>query len=141
MVEEFFTILKSLLAKFHRLEVVGFNIVKFDIPLLTQKGREYTVEPLSYLNELWWRTVITDLKQVSLPLFNMNHYNSLHQLVKKLKKWDDSITSPYGHGDNVFQWYQEGEFDKIGRHLIQDIRTIKQIYATTPHWELTYEQS
>lgn len=139
VVEEFFKIIKSLLAKFHRLEVVGFNIVKFDIPLLTQKGREYNVDPLSYLNELWWRTFLTDLKQVSLPLFNMGHYNSLQQLLKKLKTWDDSILSLYGQGENVYQWYQEGEFDKIERHLIQDVRAIKQIYATTSYWDIMYE--
>lgn len=141
LIEEFFKIIKSLLAKFHLLEIVGFNIVKFDIPFLTQKAREYTLDSLPAVNELWWQTFITDIKQVALPLFNMDHHNSLHQLVKKVKKWDPSIPSLYGQGDNVYQWYQEGEFGEIERHLTKDVKAIEKIYETTAHWNITYASS
>jgi hypothetical protein len=46
---------------------IGFNILRYDIPLLIQKGFEYRVESLDRLNALWHNTFVVDYFQTTLP--------------------------------------------------------------------------
>ncbi|AAK41559.1 hypothetical protein AB1303_01360 [Saccharolobus solfataricus] len=54
-----------------RLFVVGFNILRFDIPILTQKGIEYSIGTVSELNLLWSSLVVIDYLQAMLPYNKM----------------------------------------------------------------------
>ncbi|AWR96130.2 hypothetical protein DFR86_00240 [Acidianus sulfidivorans JP7] len=54
-----------------RLFVVGFNILRFDIPILTQKGVEYSIGTLSDLNSMWSNLVVIDYLQAMLPYNKM----------------------------------------------------------------------
>ncbi|QGA53877.1 hypothetical protein GFS03_04425 [Sulfolobus sp. E5-1-F] len=54
-----------------RLFIVGFNILRFDIPILTQKGVEYSIGTISELNSLWSSLVVIDYLQAMLPYNKM----------------------------------------------------------------------
>ncbi|QXJ28620.1 3'-5' exonuclease family protein [Saccharolobus shibatae] len=54
-----------------RLFVVGFNILRFDIPILTQKGVEYSIGTVSDLNSLWSSLAVIDYLQAMLPYNKM----------------------------------------------------------------------
>ncbi|ARM74598.1 hypothetical protein [Acidianus manzaensis] len=56
-----------------KMEVYGFNITRFDIPLLIQKGVEYSVGSLSDLTSKWMDMYVTDFSQVLLPFLNLHN--------------------------------------------------------------------
>jgi len=72
-VGEFYRYLKALTGN-DTVIVVGYNILRFDIPLLVQKGVEHGVGSLPELNKLWYNTYAIDLFQVTLPLNDMRFY-------------------------------------------------------------------
>jgi len=58
------------------LNVVGFNILRFDIPLLIQKGVEHGAGDLAELNKLWHNTYTIDYLQTTLPFNDMRFKGS-----------------------------------------------------------------
>jgi len=131
------------------LTVVGFNILRFDIPLLIQKGVEYSVGDLAELNKLWHNTYTIDYLQTTLPFHDMRFKDlKLEYLANKAKKAGIEIPEPYGSGENVKIWYENGEYGKILEHLETDLRIIriidlkhKLVYGTTDPANYTHTRS
>jgi len=56
--------------------IVGFNILRMDIPLLIQKGAEHEIRELDELNAFWHDTFTIDLFQ-QLLLSNKNMFSGI----------------------------------------------------------------
>ncbi len=107
------------------IEVVGFNILRFDIPLLTQKGAKYRIDELEKLNSLWHNTFAIDFAQIFLPYNGLRFKNlSLSNLVKFAKEKGIEITEPHRRGVEVKQLYEEKKYDEIEKHLKADLQAI-----------------
>ena len=133
IVSRFYDYLKRLIQDWENrridfLNVVGFNILRFDIPLLIQKGIEYNIEGLAELNELWHNTFTIDYFQVTLPFHNMRFRKlNIEYLVKKARSNGIDIPEPFGSGKDVKDWYENKEYDKIIKHLEMDLKIIRVI--------------
>jgi hypothetical protein len=108
------------------LEVIGFNILRFDIPLLIQKGLKYGVDGIENLNKLWHGTFVKDYFQICLPLNNMMFKNlKLTLLTDKLKNIGVDIPEPYGLSENIAELYNNNRYDEIIKHLETDLSIIR----------------
>ena len=110
------------------LNVIGFNILRFDIPLLIQKGVEHNVGSPAELNKLWNNTFTIDYFQTSLPFHNMKFKGlGAGYLVKKARNNGVDISELFGSGGDVKGWYENKEYDEIIRHLEMDLKVIRVI--------------
>jgi len=132
VIEKFYEYFDDIISMSEFLVVIGFGILRFDIPLLIQKGIEYDVIPLSHLNKLWYNKTFTiDLFQVALPLNNMRFRgNTLENLINKAKQYGINILSTYGRGEDVPKWYEERKYDEILKHLKTDLEATRYIDLT-----------
>lgn len=127
-VTQFYNYLKDRIEKWRRkeieyIEVVGFNILRFDIPLLIQKGVEHGVGSLEELNSLWHNTFTRDCLQMALPLNNMRFKGlQLEYLAEMLSKKGVNVPKPYGKGKEVKSLYENKKYDEIIKHLEADLR-------------------
>lgn len=111
--------------------VVGFNILRFDIPLLVQKGVEHGMGSLAELNVLWHNTYTVDLFQTSLPFYSMKFKGlNLDLLVKWARNKGINVPEPYGSGSDVAKWYEERRYDDIIKHLEIDLRIARIVDLT-----------
>lgn len=113
-----------------KLEIVGYNILRFDIPLLLQKGFEYGIDKLDKLNKLLNHDIrVIDLFQVTLPLSQMVFSrHGLKDLVSKAKKCCLEIPEPYGSGKDVKEWYRNRMYNEIEEHLKSDLEIVRAIH-------------
>jgi len=110
------------------LNIVGFNILRFDIPLLIQKGVEHLIGGLAKLNKLWHDVYTIDYFQTTLPFQGMKFKGlRLSLLIRMAKKIGIEVPEPYGSGEDVRRWYENKEYDKIVKHLEIDLRIIRII--------------
>jgi len=110
------------------LEVIGFNILRFDIPLLIQKGFKLGLGEIDELNKLWHETFVRDYFQICLPLNNMMFKGlKLKQLVERLKGKGINIPEPYGSGGAIAELYKNKKYDEIIKHLYSDLHIIRTI--------------
>lgn len=110
-------------------EVVGFNILRFDIPLLIQKGVEYKVKSLDELNHLWHDSYTRDLFQELLPA-NKQCFKGLRlpRVIEVMKELE--IPCPVEveeHGEKVREAYEKKEFNKIEEWLIDDLKATRYL--------------
>ncbi len=111
-------------------ELIGFNIMRFDIPILKQKALEYCIMQLAELNMLWDTPFTIDLFQICLILNGMRYRgNSLENWITKAKELGYNVPETYGSGGEVAKWYEAGEYDKIEQHLRMDLYAIKSLYG------------
>ncbi|GAB6147487.1 3'-5' exonuclease family protein [Stetteria hydrogenophila] len=143
VVKEFYDYLKGLIrarrgGKVKSIEVVGFNVLRFDIPLLIQKGAEYGVGSVAELNRLWYDTFTRDLFQAALPVNNMRFQGlTLGYLASKLREAGFNIPELHGKGVDVKDWYEKGKYGEIIKHLETDLKTTRVIDLR--YWSL-FEQ-
>ncbi len=107
-----------------RLYIAGFNNLKFDIPLLIQKGVEYKVGSIAELNSLWYNQFIIDYLQVLLYLNDMKFKGlKLNELRNKLASKRLPVINE--SGANVIKYYKAGEYKKIEDYATLKLQTIK----------------
>jgi len=109
--------------KIRFLNVVGFNILRFDIPLLVEKGFEHGAGSIAELNKLWYDTHTIDYLQASLPLNEMRFKDlSLRNLAERARGAKMKVPRAYGTDEKVKKWYENREYDKIIKHLKADLK-------------------
>lgn len=109
------------------LTIVGFNILRMDIPLLIQKGVEYetkSMEGMGKLNQLWHNTFTIDFLQVLLSA-NKLEFKGL-KLTKVFKLIRDELNYKDAplveeHGEEVAKAYEEKRYGDIEQWLMQDL--------------------
>ncbi len=133
VVTKFYNYLQELIQDWRRkkigfLNVVGFNILRYDIPFLIQKGIEYGIGTPADLMKLWHNTFTIDYFQATLPFHGMKFKNlNIEYLVIKAKDKGVKVPEPYGSGSNVKEWYENREYESIIRHLESDLKIIRVI--------------
>jgi hypothetical protein len=112
----------------NRIIVVGFNVLRYDIPLLIQKGFEHKVDSLDRLNALWHDTFVIDYLQTTLPFNRMKFKDlRLERMVELARKASLNVEELHGSGEDVVKWYVEGHYDDIIEHLRRDLETVRVI--------------
>ncbi len=112
----------------NRIIVVGFNVLRYDIPLLIQKGFEHKVDSLDRLNALWHDTFVIDYLQTTLPFNRMTFKGlSLERMVELARKASLNVEELHGSGEDVVKWYAEGHYDDIIEHLRRDLEAVRVI--------------
>jgi len=82
-----------------RSNVAGFNVLRFGIPLLIQKGVEHGVGDLAELNRLWHSTYTIDYFQTTLPLHGMKFRGlKLEYLAEIARRAGAEVPKPLGSG-------------------------------------------
>jgi hypothetical protein len=108
--------------------VVGFNVLRYDIPLLIQRGFEHKVDSLDRLNALWHDTFVIDYLQTTLPFNRMAFKGlSLERMVELARKASLNVEELHGSGEDVVKWYAEGHYDDIIEHLRRDLEAVRVI--------------
>ena len=108
--------------------VVGFNMLRYDIPLLIQKGFEHKADSLDRLNALWHDTFVIDYLQTTLPFNRMKFKGlSLERMVELARKAGLNVEELHGSGEDVKKWYVEGRYDDIIEHLRRDLEAVRVI--------------
>jgi len=103
--------------------IVGFNILRYDIPLLTLKAVEYGVGDLAWASGVWSRAFIVDLFQVYLPGNCMRFKgHTLQSLARAAREAGVSVEEPHGSGADVRAWYESRRYWDIEEHLKWDLR-------------------
>jgi DNA polymerase elongation subunit (family B) len=125
IVRKFYNYLKEL-SKKDSIILVGFNILRFDIPLLIQKGLKYRIDDLPNLNKFWNNTLTVDYFQIKLPQNKMWFKgNSLENWVKNLPS--ELKIELFGNGEDIKEWYKKGEYKNIQKHLEWDLKATRVI--------------
>lgn len=130
VIKTFYSYLKKLLTNGARfIVVVGFNILRMDIPLLIQKGVKFE-EDLSKLNQLWHNMFTVDLFQLLL-LANNFAFKGL-RLAKIIQLIRDKLSCNNAppleeHGEEVARAYDEKRYDNIEKWLKQDLYALRYL--------------
>ena len=128
---------KEIISRFYQLlkklndikMIIGFNILRFDIPLLVQRGKELGVKDVKDANFLFYNTFTVDYFQVCLALNNMRFKgNKLEDCASKLEQISgQQIPKRVGKGSDIAQLYKQKKYDEIKDHLYSDLLVIRAI--------------
>lgn len=94
----------------HAAAVIGFNIRKFDLPVL----KPY------YLGQMKQFEIIDLLELVELSLGFRVSLDSLAKSTLKVKK--------SGHGLLAIDYFQKGEWEKLESYCLDDVKITKELY-------------
>ncbi len=122
------------------LEIVGFSILRYDIPLIISKSLKHgvvrevfnlgQVHEAERLSKFWHNIYIVDLQQILLPLNKMKFKNlSLKNAQQMLSNLKCKISSQeYEEGEMIKEWYERQDYDKIREKNKKDLKAIRDIY-------------
>ena len=133
VISEFYNYLKGLVhawknGRISFLNIVGFNILRYDIPLLIQKGVEYSIGGIAELNALWHNTFIIDYFQATLPFKGMSFKGLRAEYLAEIaERAGISVPKPYGSGGDVKEWYEKRDYGEIMKHLETDLKIIRLV--------------
>jgi hypothetical protein len=111
----------------HRFTVVaGFNILRYDIPLIIAKGATHKIREIDVHSKLWYDTYTIDYFQELLPA-NQNLFKGLRldRIVEKAKEVGLKPPDVYGTGADVKKWYEDKMYDEVLKHLAQDLQIVR----------------
>jgi len=130
VLREFYNYISKLASGHKYIEVVGFNILRFDIPLLTQRLVKHRIKRLPQLNLFWNSKVfVIDLLQLTLPLNRMRfRRHTLERLASRLREVCPDIPEPVGEGSKIAEAYDRGDYPYIEKHLRADLMITKEVY-------------
>ncbi|RLG93913.1 hypothetical protein DRO29_07125 [Candidatus Bathyarchaeota archaeon] len=131
VVEDFYKYLKGIFTDEVRfVVVVGFNILRMDIPLLIQKGLWYKVATIDELNFLWHNTLTIDFFQSLLPA-NKYMFKGLRmpRVFKVIRDELGIVNAPQleEHGEEIAKAYEGSEYMNIEKWLKQDLYAIRYL--------------
>jgi predicted PolB exonuclease-like 3'-5' exonuclease len=111
-----------------RATVIGFNILRFDIPILSFKGVQYRVGGAQKIYALWHNLFVTDYIQVALPLNGMTFRGLTLTYLAKLLREKGVVNVPKKEeGKVVKTLYRRRNFGKIEEHLTTDLEIIRLV--------------
>jgi hypothetical protein len=136
VVEQFYEFLESLNPKEQTVWVIGFNILKFDIPLLIHKAMEFNMD-VAKCFELWHDCFIEDERLVLLPLNDFrfgclsaeNVYKAIKEALREeIKRGEVRIREIKHNSNEIPKFYSEGKYDKIIEHLSSDLDFLEDLH-------------
>jgi len=126
IVEKVYEQVKSIMES-HRFTVIsGFNILRFDIPLLICKCVQYSLGKPDEVAKLWNDCFVIDYFQ-QLLVTNKNMFKGLSlENVILVSRSLGLNPPPYNtSGSNVKELYDKGKFKEIESHLKQDLTIVR----------------
>lgn len=132
IVRRFYNIILRENLNYKTIELIGFSILKFDIPILIQKVVDYKIAKLPVVNKKIFKdSIILDLHPISVLLNKMRlKGSSLDMTVDKIAL-DDEILPKINTRENgaiVHRLYEEGNYERIETHLINDVKKTIWLY-------------
>ncbi|MFH0896803.1 MAG: ribonuclease H-like domain-containing protein [Candidatus Bathyarchaeota archaeon] len=117
ILKDFFQHIKKQLKQQKSVELVGFNILRFDIPFLINRGIQNNVEKAEDLLDLFHNTYTIDIMHCLLACNNFRFYGlSASSIAQKL-----GLPCPKFAGKEVLSHYENKEYSKIEEHIKEDI--------------------
>jgi len=113
--------------KNHRFAVVcGFNILRFDIPLLICKCVQYSLEKHDVIAKMWNNCFTIDYFQ-QLLVANKKYFKgfSLERILKVSKKLGLEPPAYSTNGGAIKELYEQGRYKEIEEHLKQDLVIVR----------------
>ena len=126
IVSEVEELIKDALNRYRFTVVCGYNILRFDIPLLVCRSLQDAQSKSSRLSKMWYDCFIIDFMQQIL-LMNGNYFRGTG-LGNVVRVSDHFGLDPPEHtlsGASVKDLYDEGRYDEIEEHLMQDLNIIR----------------
>jgi len=131
------------LTQSEKIVVIGFDILRYDIPLLIQKGFEYGVGNIAELNKLWHNTHVIDYQQVALQYYNFPGKPTFPSLVEVVKETDVNVSKLCSSDGNVNtskkarickKVNEDGEYNKIVECLRAKLEALCNIDLNFKHF-------
>lgn len=111
----------------HRFTVIcGYNILRFDIPLLICRCVQYSLDKIDKIAKMWNDCFTIDYFQ-QLLVANKNFFKglTLEKIVEVSEKFGLK-PPPYGtSGRAIKELYEEGKYKEIEEHLKQDLMIVR----------------
>lgn len=123
ILKNFYELLKRRVEKEKVITLIGFNHVRFDIPLLTFRLNEHKIDLLENIMEVFRKTYWRDLRQCLLP-FNGYSFKGLTS-DEVAKKFD--IEPPKYSNKEIKTFYENKEYNKIEEHSESDMRLLSDL--------------
>ncbi len=122
ILEGFFDHVKGRLEEGIRTELIGYNVLRFDLPFLIIRAFHHKLDSLENLQGIIHETYTKDLIQCLLPYNNFTFagLNSLN-VASRL-----GIPIQYA-GRDVKEFYENREYDKIEEHIGSDVLFVERL--------------
>jgi len=106
--------------------VVGFNILRFDVPLLVAKSGRASQSGLEYISKMWYDCFAVDLMQ-QLLVANMGSFKGagLSNVVSTAIRLGLNPPDYPTSGARVKDLYEAGDYGGIEAHLRQNLRIVR----------------
>ena len=120
----------------HRfVDVVGFNTLRFDIPLLIARGVANGIDDVATLSKMWYENFSADHFQLLLPANNRLFSGlSLDNVVKKARELNlqPKAPEPYGKSTEIRTLYEQGNYGEVLKHCVADLKIARwlDLYGT-----------
>jgi len=103
--------------------LLGWNILRFDIPFLTYRLFVHKIDDLENILETFRKAYWRDLRQCLLP-FNCYRFKDLNEeeVAKKL-----GITPPRYTNKEIKIFYEKHEYEKIEEHALSELRFLSDL--------------
>ena len=111
----------------HRFTVLcGYNILRFDIPLLLCKSKQHSLGKHEVLSKMWNDCFTIDYFQ-QLLIANRNRFKglTLENVVHVADGLKLKPPSYSGSGRNIKDLYDQCEWEEIEKHNIQDLKVVR----------------
>jgi len=127
ILEEFFGHVKSQYEQHIITELVGFNILRFDLPFLVARAIHHKIDSLENLFEIVIRNPFTiDLIQCLLP------YNNFRFTGLSVSNIGIRLGIPFSQypSEDIAKFYENKEYKKIEEHVISDVLFVERLDRT-----------
>ena len=123
MLLEFYDLLRDRLKTERTLTIIGFNILRFDLPMLACRLCFYDIDQLENILEIFRVIYWIDLRQCLLP-FNNYRFKGLcgDGVAKKF-----GIEPPKYSNRIIKNFYEKKEYEKIEEHSLSDMKLLSNL--------------
>jgi DNA polymerase elongation subunit (family B) len=118
--------IKETLANHRFTVVIGFNILRFDIPLMICRCSHHSVETHEVLSKMWNNCFTIDYFQ-QLLVANKNYFKGLScsKVIEVSRQLGLKPPSYTASGGSVKDFYDQGKYKEIEEHLKEDLRIVR----------------
>ena len=118
--------IKEAFARYRFTVVCGFNILRFDIPLLILKFVQYSLGKHDEITKMWNDCFTIDYFQQLLSA-NRNLFKGLRsdKIVEISERYNLNPPVHSGDGSVVKEFYEQEEYKKIEEHLEEDLKIVR----------------
>lgn len=107
-----------------RLNIIGHNILRFDLPLIINRATSYSIAPTGDLMHLLLDPYTIDTIQAQLQTNNF-YFNGLGLAECAKRIGAETRTCP---GSEIKTRYDEGDYAAITKHITEDVLTTEKLF-------------